>query len=95
MYPRRQKDSEEKHPPGYLEKNTRFFRVFMLGTIKLEQTPEAKLFLTNVNSSYLHFNDSLESLRLGWLRLKLASSVQFLGRNTIEISLTVHPSVTP
>lgn len=55
----------------------------------------AQLVLTSVLSSYLHFDDSLESLRLGWLRLKLASSVQFLGRNTIEISLTVHPSVIP
>jgi hypothetical protein len=64
-------------------------------TTLLEQTPQAQLFLTNALSSYLHFNDSLESLRLGWLRLKLASSVQFLGRNTIEISLTVHPSVIP
>lgn len=93
MYPRRQKDAEGKHPPGCLERNTRF--VSSVGTIKLEQTLDAQLFLTNVNSSYLHFNDSLESLRLCWLRLKLAPSVQFLGRNTIEISLTVHPSVTP
>lgn len=56
---------------------------------------QAPLVLTNALSSYLHLDDSLESLRLGWLWLKLASSVQFLGRNTIEISLTVHPSVIP
>lgn len=48
-----------------------------------------------MNSSYLHLYDCLESLGLGWLRLKLAPSVQFLGRNTIEISLTVHPSLIP
>jgi hypothetical protein len=56
---------------------------------------QAQLVLTNVLSSYLHFDDSLESLGLGWLRLKLASSVQFLGRNTIEVSLPVHPSAIP
>lgn len=54
---------------------------------------QAQLVLTAVPSSYLHFDDSLESLRLGWFWLKLTSSVQFLGRNTIEVSLTVHPSV--
>lgn len=67
----------------------------LLGTHQVRTNSRPTAFLTNVNSSYLHLNDSLESLRLGWLRLKLASPVQFLGRNTIEISLTVHPPVTP
>lgn len=88
-----QKKSTHQEP--YRKKTQGSFPMFMLGTTESEQTPEAQVFLRHANSSYLHFNDSLESLRLGRLRLKLAPSVQFLGRNTIEISLTVHPSVTP
>lgn len=47
----------------------------------------------NVQRPYLHFNDCLQSLRLCWLRLKLGSSMQFLWRDTIEISLTTHLSI--
>lgn len=47
----------------------------------------------NMQSPYLHFDDCLQSLRLGWLRLKLGSSMQFLWRDTIEISLTTHLSI--
>lgn len=44
----------------------------------------------SIQSFYLHLYDSLESFRLGRFRLKLGSSVQFLWRDTIEVSLATH-----